>query len=155
MDGQVSYSLQAMRRTVLVYGSIFAFLIFLMKFIEYRYLVRDLSLEFYLGLVAVIFMVLGIWAGLRITSKKTIIVTEPAAEFILDETRLRQMGISKREHEVLELMATGLSNQEIADKLFVSLNTVKTHTSNLFLKLDAKRRTQAIQKAKELRLLRP
>jgi two-component system, NarL family, response regulator LiaR len=144
-----------MRRTVLVYGSIFALLIFVMKFIEYRYLVRDLSLEFYLGVIALLFMALGIWAGLRITSKKTIIITEPAVNFVLDEERLRRMGISKREHEVLELMATGLSNQEIADKLFVSLNTVKTHTSNLFLKLDAKRRTQAIQKAKELRLLRP
>jgi NarL family two-component system response regulator LiaR len=156
MDGQVNfYHPLVMRRTVLVYGSIFALLIFVMKFIEYRYLVRDLSLEFYLGVVAVIFMVLGVWAGLRITSRKTIVITGPAADFILDEDRLRQMGISKREHEVLELMATGLSNQEIADKLFVSLNTIKTHTSNLFLKLDAKRRTQAIQKAKELRILRP
>jgi NarL family two-component system response regulator LiaR len=156
MDGQVNfYHPLVMRRTVLVYGSIFALLIFVMKFIEYRYIVRDLSLEFYLGVVAVIFMVLGVWAGLRITSRKTIVITGPAADFILDEDRLRQMGISKREHEVLELMASGLSNQEIADKLFVSLNTVKTHTSNLFLKLDAKRRTQAIQKAKELRILRP
>lgn len=73
--------------------------------------------------------------------------------FILNETELQRLGISKREHEVLELIAKGLSNQEIADKLFVSLNTIKTHTSNLFLKLEVSRRTQAIQKAKELRLI--
>ena len=82
--------------------------------------------------------------------KKVVIVGAP---FVLDEEKLRQLGISKREHEVLELIASGLSNQEIADKLFVSINTVKTHSSSLFLKLDASRRTQAIQKAKELRII--
>jgi NarL family two-component system response regulator LiaR len=130
-----------------------ALLIFILKFIEYRFLVRDLSLEFYLGVVAVLFTVIGIWAGLKITGKKTVIITQPAMDFRLDEENLKQRGISRREYEVLELMASGLSNQEIADKLFVSLNTVKTHLSNLFIKLDVKRRTQAIQKAKELRLI--
>jgi DNA-binding CsgD family transcriptional regulator len=130
-----------------------ALLIFLLKFIEYRFLVRDLSLEFYLGLVAVLFTVMGIWAGVRITGKKTIIITRPAVDFRLDEEKLKLLGITKREYEVLELMATGLSNQEMADKLFVSLNTIKTHLSNLFIKLDVKRRTQAIQKAKELGLI--
>ena len=142
-----------MRRTILIYGSILALLIFALKFIEYRYLVRDLSLEFYLGLVAVLFTVLGIWAGLKITGKKTVIIKESSTPFRLDEEQLRKLGISKREHEVLELMAQGLSNPEIAEKLFVSLNTVKTHSSNLFLKLDVKRRTQAIQKAKTLNLI--
>jgi DNA-binding CsgD family transcriptional regulator len=130
-----------------------ALLIFILKFVEYRFLVRDLSLEFYLGLVAVLFTVIGVWAGLRITGKKTVVITQPAMDFRLNEETLKQRGISKREYEVLELMATGLSNQEIADKLFVSLNTVKTHLSNLFTKLDVKRRTQAIQRAKELRLI--
>lgn len=74
-------------------------------------------------------------------------------EFILNEQELQKLGISKREHEVLELMSTGLTNQEIADKLFVSLNTIKTHSSNLFLKLEVSRRTQAIQKGKQLRLI--
>lgn len=142
-----------MRRTILLYGSLLALLIFFLKFIEYRYIVRDLSLEFYLGVVAVMFTVLGIWAGVRITRKKPVVAAQAAGDFKLNEDALKQLGISKREHEVLELMAQGLSNQEIADKLFVSLNTVKTHSSNLFLKLDAKRRTQAIQKAKELRLI--
>jgi NarL family two-component system response regulator LiaR len=142
-----------MQRTIMLYGASMALLIFFLKFIEYRFLARDLSLEFYLGLVAVLFTVIGVWAGIRITGKKTVIITRPAMDFRLDEEKLKQSGISKREHEVLELMATGLSNQEMADKLFVSLNTIKTHLSNLFIKLDVKRRTQAIQKAKELGLI--
>lgn len=142
-----------MKRTVILYGVILAFLIFFLKFIEYRFFVRDLSLEFYLGLVAVLFSVVGIWAGLKITRKKIVVLAAPGTEFRIDEEKLKQLGISKREYEVLELMASGLSNQEIADKLFVSLNTIKTHSSNLFLKLEVKRRTQAIQKAKELRLI--
>jgi two-component system, NarL family, response regulator LiaR len=142
-----------MKRTILLYSAALALLVFLLKFVEYRYFVRDLSLEFYIGLVAVLFTVIGIWAGLKITGKKTVVITRPAAVFKVNEDQLRQLGISKREYEVLELMARGLSNQEIGDQLFVSLNTVKTHSSNLFLKLDVKRRTQAIQKAKELHLL--
>jgi two-component system, NarL family, response regulator LiaR len=142
-----------MQRTIMLYGASMALLIFLLKLIEYRFLARDFSLEFYLGLVAVLFTVIGVWAGIRITGKKTVIISQPAMDFRLNEEILKQLGISKRELEVLELMATGLSNQEMADKLFVSLNTIKTHLSNLFIKLDAKRRTQAIQKAKELGLI--
>ena len=112
---------------------------------------RDFSLEFYVGAIAILFTVLGVWVGLKLTKKKTIIITNPAFQF--DQKRLDERGISKREYEVLELMAKGLSNQEIADKLFVSLNTVKTHSSNLFLKLEVARRTQAVQKAKELQLI--
>jgi NarL family two-component system response regulator LiaR len=140
-----------MKRTILVYGLSLAALIFLLKFIEYRFLVRDLSLEFYIGAIAIFFTVLGVWAGLKLTKKKTIIITNPAFQF--DQSRMDSLGISKREYEVLELMAKGLSNQEIADKLFVSLNTIKTHSSNLFLKLEVSRRTQAVQKAKELQLI--
>ncbi len=121
--------------------------------IEYRFIVRDLSLEFYIGAIAVMFTAVGIWAGLKITTRKTIIVTALNLPFTLNDEELKKLNISKREYEVLELMASGLSNQEIADKLFVSLNTIKTHSSNLFVKLDVKRRTQAIQKAKELRLI--
>jgi two-component system, NarL family, response regulator LiaR len=142
-----------MRRTILLYGAVMALLIFILKFVEYNFLARDLSLEFYLGLVAVLFTVVGVWAGVKITARKTIIVTQSVSNFRFDEELLKQHGISKREYEVLELIALGLSNQEVADKLFVSLNTVKTHLSNLFIKLDVKRRTQAIQKAKELRLI--
>ena len=139
-----------MKRTVILYGLVLASLVFLLKYFEYRLIVRDLSMEFYVGLVALVFTGLGIWAGLKLTRQRIITV---GPEFILNQSELVQLGISKREHEVLALMAQGLSNQEIADKLFVSLNTVKTHSSNLFLKLNASRRTQAIQKAKELRLI--
>lgn len=140
-----------MKRTIIIYGLSLAALISLLKFLEYRLFVRDMSLEFYVGILAVMFTMLGVWVGLKLTRKKTIIITNPNFQF--DESRLEQLGISKREYEVLELMSKGLSNQEIADKLFVSLNTIKTHSSNLFLKLEAKRRTQAIQKAKELQLI--
>lgn len=140
-----------MKRTIIIYGISLAGLIALMKFLEYSFFIRDLKLEFYLGAVAIVFVVLGIWVGLRLTTKKVVVIKE--STFSFDASRLEKSGISKREHEVLELMAKGFSNQEIADKLFVSLNTVKSHSSNLFIKLDAKRRTQAIQKAKELLLI--
>lgn len=139
-----------MKRTIILYGLALASLVFLLKYFEYRLIVRDLSIEFYVGLVAIVFTGLGIWAGLRLTRRQVVTI---GPGFILNQAELAQLGISKREHEVLALMAQGLSNQEIADKLFVSLNTVKTHSSNLFVKLNASRRTQAIQKAKELRLI--
>lgn len=142
-----------MRKTIILYGLALAVLIFLLKFLEYRLFVRDLSLEFYIGIIALFCTAIGVWAGLRLTRPKKILVPVSSNNFQLNEALLAQTGISKREYEVLELMAKGLSNQEIAEKLFVSLNTVKTHTSNLFVKLDAKRRTQAIQKAKELGLI--
>jgi two-component system, NarL family, response regulator LiaR len=139
-----------MRKTILLYGGAMAALTGILKLIEYRFFVHDLSLEFYLGTVAVLFTGLGIWAGQKLTRKK-VIIAKP--EFKLNEPELQRLGISKREYEVLELIAQGLSNQEIADRLFVSLNTVKTHSSNLFMKLDVRRRTQAVQRAKELGLL--
>jgi DNA-binding CsgD family transcriptional regulator len=140
-----------MKRTILMYGLALAALISLLKFLEYKLFVRDLAIEFYIGIIALMFTILGVWVGLKLTRKKTIIITNP--DFQFDQSKLDRLTISKREYEVLELMAKGLSNQEIADKLFVSLNTIKTHSSNLFLKLEAKRRTQAIQRAKELGLI--
>lgn len=139
-----------MRKTILLYGIALAALTAMLKFIEYRFFMQDLSLEFYLGLVAVLFTGLGIWVGLRLTRRK-IVMASP--DFERNESELQRLGISKREFEVLELIAQGLSNQEIAEKLFVSRNTIKTHSSNLFMKLEARRRTEAIRRAKELRLL--
>jgi two-component system, NarL family, response regulator LiaR len=141
-----------MRKTIL-YGLILAALIFFLKVIEYKFFVRELAIEFYIGIIAVMFTAVGIWGGLKLTSPKKIIVSVPESLFTLNDENLKFYGISKREHEVLELMAQGLSNQEIADRLFVSLNTIKTHTSSLFVKLDVKRRTQAIQKGKSLNLI--
>jgi DNA-binding CsgD family transcriptional regulator len=139
-----------MRKTVIVYGIALAALTVLLKFIEYRFFIYDLSLELYLGIVAVLFTGLGVWAGLRLTRRKVVTATP---DFKLNESELQRLGISKREYEVLELIAQGLSNQEIAEKLFVSPNTVKTHSSNLFIKLEARRRTEAVRRAKELQLL--
>lgn len=133
-----------------MYGLALAALVGALKYIEYRFLVRDLSQEVYVGVLAIVFTGLGIWAGPRLVRRKVVVV---GPEFVLDRQALERLGISKREHEVLELMAKGHSNQEIADKLFVSVNTVKTHLTNLFLKLDVNRRTQAVQKGKELRLI--
>jgi ATP/maltotriose-dependent transcriptional regulator MalT len=126
---------------------------------EYRYTVIDYALEIYAGVIALLFTGLGIWLALKLAKPKveTIVVEKEVImqqqDFIFNEIAFQQTGISKRELEVLELMAKGLSNQEIAEQLFVSLNTIKTHTSKLFEKLDVSRRTQAVQKAKELRLI--
>lgn len=139
-----------LRKSIILYGVAMAVLMGILKFAEYRYYVRDLSLELYLGLVAFLFVALGVWVGRRLTRVKVI---TPSAEFTCDEANLKKLGITKREYEVLRLIAEGLSNKEIADKLFVSTSTVKTHTSNLFQKLDASRRTQALQKAKELQII--
>lgn len=140
-----------MKRTILLYSLSLAVLLFLLQWLQFSFIVRDLTMEFYLGVVAIIFTSVGIWMGLKLTSTKTKVIVK--REFVLNDSALNRLGISKRELEVLQLMAQGLSNQEIADKLFVSLNTIKTHASNLFLKLDASRRTQAIQKAKALSLI--
>lgn len=139
-----------MLRTVILYGIAMAILIGLLKLVEYRFVMRDVPLEFYIGAVAVMFTGLGIWAGLRLTRPKIVEISGP---FERDEASLERSGISKREFEVLELIAAGLSNQEIADRLFVSTSTVKTHVSNVLAKLDASRRTEAIAKAKELRII--
>lgn len=143
----------------LIYGLCGGVLIVILKLIEFRFLVVQHSIEIYGGLVALLFAALGIWLGLKITKKKEVLVIKevpvPAAlPFTLNEQRLKDLGITPRELEILELIAHGMSNREIADKLFVSENTVKTHSSRLFDKLGAKRRTQAVQIGKEMGLLR-
>ena len=145
-----------MKKHILIYGLCGGVLIVILKLVEYRFLVIQHSIEIYGGLIALLFAVLGIWLGLKLTkNKKTVIVREVLAPqfFTLNETRLRQLGITRRELEILELIANGLSNREIAEKLFVSENTVKTHSSRLFDKLSARRRTQAVQVGKELGLI--
>jgi DNA-binding NarL/FixJ family response regulator len=149
-------------RDILLYGLCGGVLITLLKMMEYRFLVVEYSVEIYVALVAALFAGLGIWLGLTLTRKKpeiireTIIKEVPAAGaglFIVDEARVSELGITARELEILGLIATGLSNREIAGKLFVSENTVKTHSSRLFDKLGAKRRTQAVQIGKTARLI--
>ena len=114
---------------------------------------RDLSFEIYVALIAFIFTFFGVWLGYKLINRKKEIIYKNKPEEI-DQSAIREFGLSKRELEVLQQMSGGLSNQEIADILFVSLNTIKTHVSNLFGKLNVDRRTQAIQKALELNLIK-
>ena len=147
-----------MKRHVLVYGLVGGLLIALLKWTEYRFLVIAHSIEIYGGLVAATFAVLGIWLGLKLTrTQQTVVVKEvPIAvgqPFLPDERKREDLGITRRELEILELIAQGLSNREIAGRLYVSENTVKTHSSRVFDKLGAKRRTQAVQLGKKFGLL--
>lgn len=143
-------------RNTLLYGLCGGVLITLLKLTEYRFLVVAHSLEIYGGLVAAIFSGLGIWLGLTLTRKKAPAAVQPGrgnATFKLDERRMAKLAITPRELEILGLIAAGLSNREIAERLFVSESTVKTHSSRVFDKLGAKRRTQAVQFGKEARLI--
>lgn len=140
----------SMRRTIIIYGIVMAGLIGLLKFVEYKFVIRDIPLEFYIGSVAVMFTAMGVWAGLRLTQPRIVEISGP---FERNEANLKNTGISKREYEVLELLSSGLSNQEIAEKLFVSTSTVKTHVSSVLAKLDASRRTEAIANAKKMRII--
>lgn len=144
-------------KDTILYGFSLAILLFLLKWLELRFIIINHAFEIYAGIIALLFTALGIWVALKLTKPKieTQIIEKTifTDNFILNESELIKLGLSKRELDVLQLMAHGLSNQEIAEKLFVSLNTIKTHTSNLFEKLEVKRRTQAIEKAKRLSLI--
>lgn len=140
-----------MRKLVLLYGLAMGGLVIVLKVVEYRFFLRDLSLEMMFGFLALFFTVFGVWAGVRLKRRPIVVLADP--NFKVNQKELERLGISKREHEVLELMARGLSNQEIADTLFISLSTVKSHSSSLFQKLGAERRTQALQKARESGIL--
>jgi DNA-binding CsgD family transcriptional regulator len=147
-----------MRKHVLLYGLLGGVLIAGLKLIEYRWLVVEHSVEIYGALVAAVFAGLGIWLGLRLTRHtETVVVREvmvaAPVEFVRDERKLESLGITPRELEILELIALGLSTKEIAARASVSENTVKTHSSRVFDKLGARRRTQAVQLGKELRLI--
>jgi NarL family two-component system response regulator LiaR len=147
-----------MRWHVVLFGLIGGVLIVGLKMIEYRWLVVEHSIEIYGALIALTFATVGIWLGRKITRPKdTIIVREvtiPApVDFVRDERRVESLGLTPRELEILEMIAAGLSNKEIAERSHVSENTVKTHSSRVFSKLGARRRTQAVQLGKELRLI--
>jgi NarL family two-component system response regulator LiaR len=146
------------KKHILIYGLLGGLLIAVLKLLEYRFLVVEHSIEIYGGLIALLFAGVGIWLGLKITRKKEVVVfkevmVSAAVPFALNADRLRELGVTPREREILELIASGMSNREIAEKLFVSENTVKTHSSRLFDKLGAKRRTQAVQIGKDLGLI--
>ena len=147
-----------MKRAVLLYGMCGGLLIAALRLAEYRFLVVEHSIEIYGGLIALIFAAVGIWFGLSLTrTKEVLIVREvpvPAGEpFARNDAKVAELGITPRELEILEHIAAGKSTREIAETLFVSENTIKTHSSRLFDKLDVKRRTQAADVGKRLRLI--
>ena len=142
-----------MTRSILAYGASAGLLIALLKFIDYRFLVIEHSVEIYGALVAALFAAVGIWLGLTLTREKIVVqhveVPVPAGPFVFNQTKAGELTLTPREIEVLGLMAEGLSNREMAERLFVSENTIKTHCSRVFDKLGAGRRTQAVQIGKQ------
>ena len=144
-------------KNTLLYGVGLALLLFIMHWLEWRFVVFDHAIDLYTVGVALVFTGLGIWLALKLARPRvvTIPVPTPATATIAapDPKSMAKLGISDRELEVLKLMAAGLSNQEIADRLYVSLNTIKTHSSRIFEKLEVRRRTQAVDTARRLRII--
>ncbi|HEY1039119.1 MAG TPA: LuxR C-terminal-related transcriptional regulator [Bacteroidia bacterium] len=167
-------------RSILLYGVSMAILLLILKWLEWKYVIISNRLEIYIGAIALIFTLLGIWLAKKLTKPKTLVIEKEVVKEVevlkeidvvreievikevyinenasteINKAEIEKLGLSNREMEVLQLMSTGLSNQEIADKLFLSLPTIKTHTGNIFIKLDVKRRTQAVEKAKRLNII--
>jgi DNA-binding CsgD family transcriptional regulator len=147
-------------KATIIYSISLALLLFLLKWLELRFIIFSHSFEVYIGFIAIIFTALGIWLAVKLSKPKieTVVVEKEVyvtrnENFVLDTSLVAQLELSKRELEILNLLALGHSNQEIAAKLFVSVSTVKTHIQNLFEKLDVKRRIQAIEKARSLNLI--
>lgn len=147
-------------RHIVLYGLVLAAMVFALKWLQWKFLVVDLSIEMYVGIIAVIFTVLGAWIATKLVSHnaekvvvKEVIVPPPGGGGI-NETRLNELDLSEREYEVLQLMAKGYSNAEIAESLFLSVNTIKTHVSNLFVKMNVESRTRAVVKAKDMGIVR-
>ena len=153
-------SFRERHRATILYSISLAFLLFLLKWLELRFIIFDHSFEIYIGFIAIIFTALGIWLALKLSKPKieTVVIEKEVyvtrnETVALNTSLISQLELSKRELEILGLLALGHSNEEIAAKLFVSLSTVKSHNQNLFVKLDVKRRTQAVEKARRLNLI--
>ena len=152
-------SLKEFRHTIL-YGLILAILVFVLKWLQWKFLIVGNAIDIYIGLVAVFFTVLGIWVARQLMKsrvetlivEKEVLVPQPE-KFILNEAELKKLKLSDREYEILQLLAKGYSNAEIAQRIFLSLSTIKTHISNLYFKMDVKSRTQAITKARLLKII--
>ena len=160
MNMKFGVPISTKHKEILIYCISMALLLFLIKWLEAHFIVFNYRLDFFIGAIAILFTVLGIWLALKLVKPKveTRIIEKEVyidnfAQTEINQQSIAKLGISKRELDVLNLMATGLSNEEIAGKLFIGLNTVKTHSSNIFLKLDVKRRTQAVEKAKRLNII--
>jgi|SRR5690606_3338991 NarL family two-component system response regulator LiaR len=145
---------------IILYGFILAFFVFVLKWLQWKFLIVDNAIDIYVGLIAVFFTFLGIWVANQISRpkiktvvvEKEIKVPEPNS-YIPNECELKKLNLSAREYEVLQLLAKGKSNAEIGEELYLSIHTIKTHVSNLYLKMDVKSRTQAMDKAKRLKII--
>jgi len=147
-------------RPILLYGLLLALLVFVLKWLQWKFLIVDNAIDIYVGLIAVFFTALGVWVANQLVKPKveTIIgekevILQPSENFLVDESALKKLNLNQREYQVLQLLAKGHSNADIANDLFLSLSTIKTHTSNLYLKMEVKSRTQAITKGKLLRII--
>ena len=138
---------RTLRNTILIYAAGLSAAVFLLEWLEYRYLLGAIGTEIYIAVIAGFFAILGVWVGNRLTGGAR------PGKFEKNTAGLHSLGITDREYAVLELLAAGQANKEIARELHVSPNTVKTHVSRLYEKLEVGRRTQAVQKAKSLRLI--
>ena len=144
-------------RTLIVYGICLALMLAVLNWLKLRFVIINHAFEIYSGAIALVFTVVGIWFGLKFTKPKTVVVNQVVpdkTEFVMNQAKLNELAITKRELEVLQLMAEGLSNQEIANRLFLSLSTVKSHSNNLFDKLGVQRRTQAVDQGRKLQIIR-
>jgi len=146
-------------RPIALYGVLMAVLVFALKWLQWKYLITDNASDVYVGLIAVFFTLLGTWVATQFAKPKiqTVVVEkeiyrDQPGDSALNETELKKLNLTTREYEVLQLLTQGYTNAEIADKLYLSLSTVKTHVSNLFVKMDVKNRTQALEKANRLKL---
>lgn len=147
-------------RHIVLYGLILAALVFVLKWLQWKFLIVDHAIDIYVGLIAVFFTALGIWVATQLVKPKveTLIVEKetiitPSEKFSINETELEKLHLNSREYQVLQLLAKGYSNADIAANLFLSLSTIKTHVSNLYIKMEVKSRTQAITKAKQLKII--
>lgn len=148
-------------KQIILYGLILAILVFVLKWLQWKFLIVDNAIDIYIGLVAVFFTVLGVWVATQLAKprvqtvivEKEVLVTQPE-DFTINEAELQKLNLSSREYEVLQLLTKGYSNANIAETLFLSLSTIKTHASNLYFKMDVKSRTQAIEKAKRLKIIK-
>lgn len=146
---------------IILYSLILAILVFVLKWFQWKFLIVDNAIDIYIGLVAVFFTVLGVWVATQLAKsrvqtvivEKEVLVTQPE-DFTINEAELQKLNLSSREYEVLQLLTKGYSNANIAETLFLSLSTIKTHASNLYFKMDVKSRTQAIEKAKRLKIIK-
>lgn len=146
-------------RHITLYGLLMAVLVFLLKWFQWRFLIIDNSMDIYIGLIAMSFTALGIWVALQMVNPQTeTIVVEreichaPAKDAVINEAELKKLNLSNREYDVLQLLTKGYSNAAIAERLFLSVSTVKTHVSGLFIKMEVKSRTQVIEKAQRLKI---